>query len=128
MPTTPSFASTIRSHVRPSSPSLPRLARRASQELNAIRAANEKARHDIAEAMRIQDEGAAARVKEAIGELKISEDEVREAAKRVAEEVAAGSAGTKNKRSAAEDVMEKYARAIENMPMVKRKRDTDTDE
>jgi hypothetical protein len=78
--------------------------------------------------MRIQDEGAAARVKEAIGELKISEDEVREAAKRVAEEVAAGSAGTKDKRSAAEDVMEKYARAIENMPMVKRKRDTDTDE
>ena len=78
--------------------------------------------------MRIQDEGAAARVKEAIGELKVSEDEVREAAKRVAAEVAAGSAGTKNKRIAAEDVMEKYARAIENMPMVKRKRDTDTDE
>jgi len=128
VPTTPSFASTIRSHVRPSSPSLPRPARRASQELNAIRAANEKARQDIAEAMRIQDEGAAARVKEAIGELKVSEDEVREAAKRVAAEVAAGSAGTKNKRSAAEDVMEKYARAIENMPMVKRKRDTDTDE
>ena len=78
--------------------------------------------------MRIQDEGAATRVKKAIGELRMSEEDARAAAKRVAAEVAAGYAGTKNKRSAAEDVMEKYARAIENMPMVKRKRDTDTDE